>query len=175
MVSYDSILCAEPNSSPHEVSGRFISPKPPQIKKYDVWIYNFTWKHLSSWWSLVLCEQKSWSCVFPSYINFLLCLTIPKWQYKKKATETSLKKFPEGKQVNVGMEASKPNQTRWEWHHNAFTPSLHLVPFCQLCTPQNSLHALSLFHMHWMNKVLSFGHSTILHIKYDPICHVQQQ
>ena len=24
------------------------------------------------------------------------------------------------------------NQTRWEWHHNTFTPSLHLVPFCQL-------------------------------------------
>jgi len=48
------------------------------------------------------------------------------------------------------MEVSKTNQTRWEWHHNAFTPSLHLVPFCQLCTPQNSLHALSLFHMHWI-------------------------
>ena len=41
------------------------------------------------------------------------------------------------------MEASKTNQTRWEWHHNTSTPSLHLLPFCQLCTPQNSLHALS--------------------------------
>ena len=30
------------------------------------------------------------------------------------------------------MEPSKINQTRWEWHHNNFTPSLHLVPFCQL-------------------------------------------
>jgi len=47
--------------------------------------------------------------------------------------------------VHVGMEASKTNQTRWKWHHNTFTPSLHLVPFCQLCTPQNSLHALCLF------------------------------
>ena len=36
MASYDSILCAEPNSSPHEVSRRFISPKLPQIKKCDV-------------------------------------------------------------------------------------------------------------------------------------------
>ena len=71
-------------------------------------------------------------------------LTIPKRQYKKekKATETSHKKFSEGKQVHVGMEASKTNQTRWEWHHNTFTPSLHLVPFCQLHTPQNSPHAL---------------------------------
>jgi len=30
-----------------------------------------------------------------------------------------------GKQVHVGMEASKTNQTS-----NTFTPSLHLVPFC---------------------------------------------
>ena len=27
----------------------------------------------------------------------------------------------------------KPNQTRWEWHYNNFTSSLHLVAFCQLC------------------------------------------
>ena len=44
--------------------------------------------------------------------------------------------FSEEKQVHVGMEASKTNQTRCERHHNTFTPSLHLVPFCQLCTPQ---------------------------------------
>ena len=31
------------------------------------------------------------------------------------------------------MKASKTNQTRWEWHYITFTPSLHLVPFCQLC------------------------------------------
>ena len=24
----------------------------------------------------------------------------------------------------------KNNQTRWEWHHNTLTPSLHLVQFC---------------------------------------------
>ena len=35
--------------------------------------------------------------------------------------------------MHVGMEPSKTNQTRWEQHHNNFTPSLHLVPFCQLC------------------------------------------
>jgi len=33
---------------------------------------------------------------------------------KKKATETSHKMFFEGKQVHIGMEASKTNQTRWE-------------------------------------------------------------
>ena len=27
------------------------------------------------------------------------------------------------------METSKTNQTRWKWHHNTFTSSLHL-PFC---------------------------------------------
>ena len=37
------------------------------------------------------------------------------------------------------MEPSKTNQTRWEQHHNTFIPSLHLVPFCQPCTPQ-TLH-----------------------------------
>ena len=36
---------------------------------------------------------------------------------------TSHKKFSGGKQVHVGMETSKTNQTRWEWHHNTFTPS----------------------------------------------------
>ena len=35
--------------------------------------------------------------------------------------------------MHVGMEPSETSQTRWERHHNPFTPSLHLVPFCQLC------------------------------------------
>ena len=45
-------------------------------------------------------------------------LTIPKGQNftksTKKATETTHKKFSEGKQVHARMEASKINQTRWE-------------------------------------------------------------
>ena len=45
--------------------------------------------------------------------------------------------------VHVGMEPSQTSQTRWEWHCNTFTPSLHLVPFCRLCTAQNSLHLLN--------------------------------
>ena len=43
------------------------------------------------------------------------------------------------------MEPSKTSQTRWEWHHNTFTPSLHLVPFCELMHTKKTLHALSLF------------------------------
>ena len=43
------------------------------------------------------------------------------------------KKFAKRKQAHVGMKSSKTNQTRRERHHNTFTPSLHLVPFCQNC------------------------------------------
>ena len=42
------------------------------------------------------------------------------------------KKFFKWKQAHVGMEPSKTSQTRREQHHNTFTSSLHLVPFCQL-------------------------------------------
>ena len=41
------------------------------------------------------------------------------------------------------MEPSKTSPTRWERHHNTFTPSLHLVPFCQLCTTRNSTYSLN--------------------------------
>ena len=64
-----------------------------------------------------------------------------------------------------GMEPSKTNQTR---RHNTFTPSLHLVPFCQLRIPQNSL-TLTLAYSHplnlHINKALSTAHSTVFHIQ----------
>ena len=41
----------------------------------------------------------------------------------------SQKGFLSEKQVHVGP--SKTNQTGREWHHITFTPSVHLVPFCQ--------------------------------------------
>ena len=50
------------------------------------------------------------------------------------------KSFPKEKKRMQKMEPSKTSQTRWERHHNTFTPSLHLVAFCQLCTTKNSLH-----------------------------------
>ena len=34
------------------------------------------------------------------------------------------KKFSKWKQAHVGMEPSKTSHTRWEQHHNTFTPSL---------------------------------------------------
>ena len=67
-------------------------------------------------------------------------VTIPK---KNNTTRTSHKIFFEQKKkAHVGMEPSKTNQTQIRMTPQ---PSLHIVPFCQLCTPQNSLHAYSLF------------------------------
>ena len=80
-------------------------------------------------------------------IRHFICIN---WRWDCMALEWGNRNKVFWKQVHVGMEASKTNQTRWEWYHNTFTPSLHLVPFCQLCTLQNSLHALSLFiHTEW--------------------------
>ena len=59
-----------------------------------------------------------------------LCRSIGEQTYNIH-TYTSHKMFSEWKQAHVGMELSKTNQTRWEWHHNTCTPSLHLVPFCR--------------------------------------------
>ena len=106
------------------------------VKKFDDWIYNFTWKHLNLQQLLVFVNI----CSVHPYITDhasspwpplppLFFLTVPK---------ESQKKFSELKQVHVAMEPSKTKQTRWEWHHNTFTPFLHLVPFCQLCTPWNT-------------------------------------
>ena len=53
------------------------------------------------------------------------------WYYGDNYKVT--KKFAKRKQAHVGMKSSKTNQTRRERHHNTFTPSLHLVPFCQNC------------------------------------------
>ena len=38
-----------------------------------------------------------------------------------------LSKFFEQKQEHVGIEPSKTNQTRWEWHHNTFTTFLYIL------------------------------------------------
>ena len=55
----------------------------------------------------------------------LFSLVVPKQQCNSNKSQ----KFSEWKHSHVGMEPSKTNQTRWGWHHNTFTPSLHLVPF----------------------------------------------
>ena len=84
----------------------------------------------------VLCFH-TLSCIFPlpSFPTSLLSNFLKKKQQQnKKQQEQVTKKFSEWKQAHVGMERSKSSRTRWERHHNTFTPSLHLVPFCQLCT-----------------------------------------
>ena len=42
----------------------------------------------------------------------------------------SKKSFLKENKRMYGWKPLKTNQSRWEWHHNIYTPSLHLVPFC---------------------------------------------
>ena len=51
---------------------------------------------------------------------FQLSVSVVALMYK------SPKCFLSGKQPH---DETKTNQTRWEWHHNTFPPSLHLMPF----------------------------------------------
>ena len=61
------------------------------------------------------------------------------------------------------MKRSKTNQTRWEWHHSTFTPSLHLVPFCQLCTPQLKISRCTLAYSNPLNEsAMHSAFSTLL-------------
>ena len=88
------------------------------------------------------------SLQFYTFVLYRVCISFPHLSsllpflktIPKKKAQTSPKKFSKGKQAHVGMERSKTSRTRWERHPNTFTPSLHLVPFYQLCTTINSLH-----------------------------------
>ena len=113
----------------------------------------------------------------PSHLSSLLPFLKNKTKQQKKKEQVT-KKFSERKQAHVGIEPSKTNQTRWEWHHNTFTPSLHLVQFCQLCT-QNSLLALWPIHTHYkgLHDYAPTRHSALLTpqlFAYN-MCHVQRQ
>ena len=99
----------------------------------------------------------AWPSLPPLFSSFL------KKSTQQKTTGTSRKTFPEQKQTHVGMESSKTNQTRWEWHHNTFIiptsyailPTMHTIkhstcslkPFCSVAiklqpsTTQLTLHA----------------------------------
>ena len=71
-----------------------------------------------------------------AYISYFTCHSC---KYAAVCREKTLK----SQQVFFWMKSStfrdgtlkkkQNSQTRWEWHYNTFTPSLHLVPFCQLC------------------------------------------
>ena len=69
-VSYDSILCAEPNSSPHEVRGGFLSV-------LKAWVGLFLVKiDMLSWW---LHFSNTQQCVGTIYILWIeVCLVIKK-------------------------------------------------------------------------------------------------
>ena len=89
-------------------------------------------------WSLLLLVKLIHMVVFTVNKACKLIYTLNKVVYKKHHFTTSCgikvtKKFAKRKQAHVGMKSSKTNQTRRERHHNTFTPSLHLVPFCQNC------------------------------------------
>ena len=49
------------------------------------------------------------------------------------------------------MEPSKISQTRCKRQHNTFTPSLHLVPFCQLLHPKKTF-CMHLAYSHPLNE-----------------------
>ena len=64
------------------------------------------------------------------YFRTLQIMHLPLKNKTKKQQEQVTKKFSQWKQAHVGMEPSKTNQTRWEWHHNTFH---HPYILCQLC------------------------------------------
>ena len=115
----------EPNSSPHEVSRGFISPKPPQIKKCDVWIYNFTWKFefmriLSFMWTKKLTMHLPLG--LPSHLSSLLLFLNDIAKKEKKQHKKSRK-------VHVGMEPQKPTKLDG---NDTTTPSHHPYILCHL-------------------------------------------
>ena len=71
---------------------------------------------------------------------------------KKKQQEQVTKKFTEWKQVHVGMEPSKTSQTRWEQHHNTFTPSLRTSCAILLTMHTNKTLYMHLAYSHPLNE-----------------------
>ena len=97
-------------------------------------------------------------------------------QKKRKWKMEQVTKFSEWKQTHVWMEPSKTSQTKWERHHNTFTPSLHLVPFCQLAmTPKkNSLSLFTVTKWTWYSVLLTPQLSTWRQFIYLPRSTVNQ-
>ena len=93
----------------------------------------------------VLCFHSLQTMDLPlAFLSHLPSLLLFLKKTKKKPAGTNHKKVYRMKTIacsSIGMEPSKTSQTRWECHHNTFTPSLHLVQFCQLCTTKT--HSLN--------------------------------
>ena len=142
------------------------------------------------WWFLwtnVLCIIVYRSCIFLSAFppTFLLSYH-PKWQCKKKTLEANHKTFSEQKQAHVGMELSKINQTRWDWHHNTSHHPAYILCHYAYYAHHKTLYmhlaysytlseqgaprcnwnvGLNCFSKHCCLKVLIIAHSTVFHIK----------
>ena len=69
----------------------------------------------TTWWETILAYVKLMECGLGMSLPASVSQT-----YVACNLKTSHKKF-------------KTSQARWERYHNTFTPSLNLVPFCQLC------------------------------------------
>ena len=102
---------------------------------------------LACTFSILLEGRCSWIVKFLLIKSLQLCSfeSIPFLKKKNNAKHSKNKSqsfMTENKHMNKDGPL-KTSQTRQDQHNN-FTPSLHLVSFCQLCIPQKSLHALSL-------------------------------
>ena len=105
----------------------------------DILIMNFTTKLFNPERSITLqntdrSHDSSWRCKkWTKWSNSLQeGFLIPQNLQYKQVSEHSNHWWC-WYEVHIGLEPSKTDQTRWEWHHNTFKPSLHLMPFLQLC------------------------------------------
>ena len=139
--------------------------------KFDVWIYNFTWKHLNLWWS-ILCSL--WITNFYTFILYrpwppLASHRSPPLLFlknKKTSRNKSQKVF--WIKTSTCRDGTLKNQPNKMGMTNTFTPSLHLVPFCQLCTPQSRYMHITYSYSHPLNE-----HGT-QHCSFHSLLHKRQ-
>ena len=115
----------------------------------SVWIYKYC-----------SCEQQS---SIPTFIPSIFPLASPltsvfSYHFFKQSNRDKSQSVFWAKKVHVGME---PSKSRRESHHNTFTPSLHLVPFCQLCVHHKTLY-MHITPTKWMYNYTPMRHSPLL-------------
>jgi len=77
--------------------------------------------------------------------------------------------------MHVGVGSSKTKQRRWEYHHNTFTSSLHLVPFCQPCTILFTAIIITCGILNYLTPLYADTDSALptLDLSTNHICHAQ--
>jgi len=120
-----------------------------------------------------------WATKFCTFILYALCifplLSPSTFSHSfKKPTKASHKKvFWTKTSASKGKyNPQKPYWSRWEWQHN--TPSLHLVPFCRPCTPQNCMSTCTLVYSHPLNEYLTTHQQGTQHYSFHSLLHVRQ-